>query len=106
MKLHDEVRYIRNRVNEGKSITNKQARLLVQERDFTMRMGMGFFNSLTTLRAFLDPTAPQWVIDQVKKDTDYNQCALESWEKRMFEYLKEKNAINKETERNFSTDSN
>lgn len=92
MTFHDEVRYIRNRVNEGKSITNKQARLLIQERDFTMQMGMGFYNSLTTLRPFLDPTAPQWARDQVKKDTDYNQCALESWEKGMFKYLKEKNA--------------
>lgn len=84
MNPYDETNYIRKRVKDGKSITNKQAKLLIEERDLTMRIGIGFFNSLTTLRAFLDPNAPQWAKNKVRKDTNHNKAALESWQKYEF----------------------
>ncbi len=77
--------YARERARQGKSLTGRQANALLVERDFTMRIGMGFFHTLTTLRAFVDPNAPQWVKDELKKTTDYNKPALEACQKLMLE---------------------
>lgn len=86
--MTDEEHKIRERIRAGKTITPRQAQILLRERDFTMQIGLGFFNSLTTLRAFMSEDAPQWAKEKVKLDTDKNQAALESCQKLMFEISK------------------
>lgn len=83
--FHRQVDYIRDRARKGLSLTGRQAKLLVRERDFTMQMGMGFLSSLTTLRPFMADDAPQWAKDKVKLDSDHNKMAIESAQKFMFE---------------------
>lgn len=87
--MRDNIYYhVRDRARQGKSLTGKQAKLLIEERDETLRIGLGFFNTLMKLRAFVDKDAPAYVHADIKAVTDRNDAALASCRQLMAELVR------------------
>lgn len=87
----DELSKIRYRAYNSQSLTGKQAKLLVDDRDYYLKLLLGSQNALMALRAFMADDAPEWAKKNVKAAMDTNEGIMLEYDKFVKEHHDSRN---------------